>query len=423
MEKAPMSMTLYDIIISSAGSASALQKPDGSMPPGVNGPYNDPETPVRNTAHWTMVFLKAHDISGERRFLKSAEQALGYLHSTAARPMGHTFWHRKNPDKDTCNGLIGQAWTLEALVLAGEQTGREESLRLAEEVFLLHPFDEEKGLWQRVNADGMRLPFDVTFNHQLWFAAAGALLGRHSETAARQAGRFMEMLPVHLRLYGDGLIYHPLLFRFGWRQTLKDLLRAASEPRERKEKLRYKAVGYHLFNMHAFCMLHEVWPGHSFWEHRLFKQALSYAFSDEFSRQIGHNTFGYPYNPPGFEMGYVIDRFGGRSDGGRSDGDRPAGARVEGGSVEGGSVDGSAGDGSADGGRADGGDRVKKEPDKSRWVSSQLERCYNPATGLMDRGTPDGSTHAARLYEAVRLNNVGVEFREDVPPQPTATAS
>lgn len=39
-----------------------------------------------------------------------------------ARPMAATFWHRKNPEKDACNGLIGQAWTIEALTMAAGAT-------------------------------------------------------------------------------------------------------------------------------------------------------------------------------------------------------------------------------------------------------------------------------------------------------------
>ena len=43
---------LWDLIVKSADKGKELQAGDGSMPAGHNGPHNDPETPVRNTAHW-----------------------------------------------------------------------------------------------------------------------------------------------------------------------------------------------------------------------------------------------------------------------------------------------------------------------------------------------------------------------------------
>lgn len=43
---------LWDLIAKSAKRGIKLQAEDGSMPAGHNGPHNDPETPVRNTAHW-----------------------------------------------------------------------------------------------------------------------------------------------------------------------------------------------------------------------------------------------------------------------------------------------------------------------------------------------------------------------------------
>ena len=40
-------MLLSDIILQSCEAALQLQSEDGSFPPGCNGPYHDPETPVR----------------------------------------------------------------------------------------------------------------------------------------------------------------------------------------------------------------------------------------------------------------------------------------------------------------------------------------------------------------------------------------
>ena len=37
------------------------------------------------------------------------------------------------------------------------------------------------------------------------------------------------------------------------------------------------------------------------------------------------------------------------------------------------------------------------------WLNEQIQRCYSPETGLMDRDTDDPKTHAARVYEATRI--------------------
>ena len=74
---------LYQLIEFSAAAAIALQAPDGAMPPGHNGPYHDPETPVRNTSHWLITFLKAHDISGRKQFLEAVRCSHHLIYSTS----------------------------------------------------------------------------------------------------------------------------------------------------------------------------------------------------------------------------------------------------------------------------------------------------------------------------------------------------
>src|SRR5512134_800532 len=110
-------MTLHEVIVDSARAAIALMSPStGSVPGGHNGPYHDPETPVRTTSHWLITFVAAYRISVGDVFRDAACRAAGYLQTEDARPRRKTFYHRLNPSKDGCNGLVGQAWTLEALL-------------------------------------------------------------------------------------------------------------------------------------------------------------------------------------------------------------------------------------------------------------------------------------------------------------------
>ena len=341
------------------------------MPSGHNGPYYDDETPVRNTSHWLITFAKAYRITGQQSFRTAAQKALDYLLSEEARPMGHTFWHRKNPEKDTCNGLIGQAWTIEALVAAAELLETREPIRVAEDVFLVHPFREEVGLWRRVAVDGQRLSLDYTLNHQIWFAAGGALLAPYvNSSVGQQVDRFMDRLHVHFRTHGSGLIKHGIRTAHtwdpsNWRTILKRGLRRGIEvffPSVPKTK----EVGYHPFNLYGLAILYKQYPDHSFWGSAAFQNACKYLSSDEFKREIYESPYGFPYNPAGFEVAFALDTF--------------TDVFLEG------TID-------------------KQES----WVEDQLKKCYDYGSKFMESNTEDKKTHSARLYEAIRLSNLSVE--------------
>ncbi len=365
--------TLHDVIVTSARAALGMQKNDGSMPPGHNGPYHDPETPVRNTSHWTITFLKAWKISGDKRFETAARHAVDYLMRDELRPQGHSFLQRTKPNKDACNGVIGGAWTIEALVTAGERLGVPEAIDLASQVFLLNPFDQETGLWRIIETDGRDLGFDMIFNHQLWFAAAGGMLVQHgNQSIAINVRRFLDRLDGNLALYPDGLVKHfvggtsardsasiigrakILTVRLIKRRRLRTLNDA---------DLHYRAVGYHSFNLYAFGMLAEAIPDHPFWQSERFSRALRYVESGSYRDGIDQNKYGYPYNPPGFEIPYAKSVFASSF---------------------------TTGD----------------QSDPETWVSEQLRRCFDFGSSQMSLGTADSLTHAARLYEATRIPNV-----------------
>ena len=58
------------------------------------------------------------DKTSEEKFKKAALACTEYLSGQKARPYGKTFCHRKSDSKDKCNGLIGQAWSIEAIAIA-----------------------------------------------------------------------------------------------------------------------------------------------------------------------------------------------------------------------------------------------------------------------------------------------------------------
>lgn len=394
-------MKLYDILERSAQVAVEEQRDDGSLPSGHNGPYHDSETPVRNTSHWLITFLKVYEITGDETYRKAALQASDYLRSPEARPHGVTFHHREVENKNSCNSLIGQAWSIEALAMAAMKSTHKasESVRIAEDVFLLHPFDWELALWKQVEIDGTVLPFDATFNHQLWFAAAGALLTQFTTVSPKideRVTRFLDELNNTIQIYPDGLIKHSLdpdpsvdkylhmilhdryarLFvmavvrRFSLvdNRIVRTVLNKPYIPIRRApltgKEIRRKAMGYHSFNLYALALLYKRYPEHPFWESETFRKIWEYARSDAYREGLDGNSYGYPYNPPGFEIPFALEVFGDDS----------------------------------------------KTESQEWWLSSQLQRCYDPQTHQLSRNTEDPVTLTARLYQATRLPNIDVDI-------------
>jgi len=353
---------LHDLLARSAAAGLRLQRPDGSLPEGGNGPYADLETPVRNTAHWLVLFATAQWRSGEPRLREAALRAAAFLASAEARPAGAAFLCRRRVGKDACNGLVGQAWAIEALAEAATCLDAEPLAKLAETVFLLHPFDARAGLWRRVEVDGAVLGPDFTLNHQLWFAAAGSIL---APLAAAEVGlrvrAFLDALPRCLALHRDGAVRHPVASAAALRIAPRIALRLARERVRRRAPLREKAVGYHAFNLHALAILRTRMPDHAFWAHPRFERAWRYAGSEAFRAAVASNRYAWPYNPTGLEMAWALEAF-------------------------------------APGSRAE----------QERWVAEQLRRHFDARTNLLSRATPDPATLAARLYEAARLGDLRV---------------
>ncbi len=353
-------MTLTEIITETSKVGVNLQSKNGSMPPGHNGPYIDPETPVRNTAHWCITFLKAYQISDNQQFLDAAVKCGDYLLSDEARPMDSVFFCRKNPEKDFANGLVGQAWVIEALVELTKVTGKQKYRELAEKVFLMHPYDKNFAAWKRKNVDGSNNGFDSTFNHQLWFAASGGLLADQNEEVKKQVLHFLNAIESHVELNKDGCIKHKGRFLVQTpAQKLKYWVKLFRESNKHKKYMKMKSIGYHGFNLYGFALLKNSFPSHSFFSTEILKKALNYTSSNVFKQKLPKSKYGFPYNPPGFEIAYALQEFDAAS-----------------------------------------------EEEITEWVSWQISKCYNFETNLMTKGdTEDPNTYAARLYEATRLKN------------------
>jgi hypothetical protein len=304
-------MKLNDFILNSCCEALTYQdKIKGYMPAGHNGPYFDPETPVRNTAHWCISFIKSYRISKRIEFREAAIHCGDYLLSKDAVPMGSVFFCRMNPKKDFSNGLVGQAWAIEALVALFELTQNEKYIDYAVEIFKNHPYDKKYHAWVRLNVDGSLNGFDKTFNHELWFAAAGSLLAFRDNEIRSQVIDFMEFLDSHFEIFKDGCVKHKGYFLdLKPEEKVKRFLILLITSSSEKKYIRMKSIGYHSFNTYALSIIKNVFPELDFWKSKKIKLAVDYLISNKFYNLIDNNKYALPYNVTGFEVPFAIETF------------------------------------------------------------------------------------------------------------------
>lgn len=364
---------LWDLIVSSAEAGVKLQAHDGSMPAGHNGPHKDPDTPVRNTAHWVITFLKAYEYTKNDDFKNAAKKAADYLISKEARPMNTAFWCRKNPEKDFSNGLIGQAWVIEALALASYELEISIYKEIAKEVFLFHPFDEKIGLWRAVNVDGSYQPINVTFNQQLWFATSGTLLLKNEDAGEEisfRVNRFLEIYPKYFHIHKNGLIRHQIQNKIQNKTPASKLKRSILNLyRIYHPQYHDQEIGYHSFNLYALALLrNNGWLDlENLKKNHKFINALHYSMTQEYRDKISKDKYAFSYNPTGFEIAFVIDNF--------SDCICTSNFKLS-----------------------------------EEWVNEQIKKHYYFEKGLMCKNTTDPKTLAARIYEATRLPNTEINL-------------
>ncbi|WP_197052480.1 agl cluster protein AglQ [Halobellus rufus] len=373
----------YDLIVETAYEGISLLNKQGAAPAGHNGPYNDPESPVRNTSHWVVTFSKAYDITGDSVFRDAIADAIGYLLSENIRPNECTYHCRSADGKDSCNGLIGQAWAIEGLVAAANQGIKpDRALEVAKEVFTAHPFHTDVGLWRTVEPTGEIKRFDLTYNHQLWFAAAGAQLADAGITVVnKQVQRFVERIEELTDVNSEGRIRHPLRPKYSASEYFSYLnsperfwlfaptvLHALSMiAKTRRENLLEKAWGYHSFNLHALAILAEHYPSSPIWDSNMIRQTVNLILTKKYQTKVYYNKYGYSYNPTGIENAYALEAFG----------------------------------------------ENENRNHQRLWLEKQLRECYNTGKRLMTNKTPDPATHAARIYELTYLPDIEVNLTSE----------
>jgi hypothetical protein len=232
---------------------------------------------------------------------------------------------------------------------------------LASDIFSIHRFNENLGLWHRREINGRILPIDWTFNHQLWFASVGSMFDKKLYPEIHnQVEIFIKKLPSNFDIYKNGLIWHPVAKKeFSLNGFLRWTNQLRRSKKEKKEAV-HKAIGYHQFNLYAFAILKKNYPEIDFWNTKKFNKALEFLESKEYEKGLINNKYGFDYNVAGIEAAFALEVFRGS----------------------------------------------KSKELQEYWLEKQFQRSYDFEKCLLNKNTDDPETLSARIYEATRLDNL-----------------
>ena len=287
-----------EFIFLSAQQGLKILNKNQEMPSGHNGPYFDEETPVRNNAHWAMLFLKAFSLSKNKDYLLAAKKCISFLKNSINE--NHVFKCRMKKGKDKVNGLIGQAWAIEPLGFIQKYEPDSEALQMAIKLIRQHKYDKNISLWYKSNLKGQNDGLDFTFNHQLWFTAIASKFSKYDNEIDLLCLDFLNNINKNIQIDKSGRILQSIkinILESQFKPFLKKFLR-------RKQYLynKLKEIGYHGFNTYAFALLYQSYPQNKFWNSDIFNKVINYLSSNEFSKNIRRTKYGFPYNPPGIEI-------------------------------------------------------------------------------------------------------------------------
>ena len=372
-----VTIPIHELLERSAESALKLQREDGSFPSGTNGPYQDDATPIRNTANWLKILSFAYNQTGKKKFKRASDSAVGYLKKDDHRPHGYTYRCRRSQSKDSCNGVVGQANVIEALTRAGDYLDRPELYDHAAEIYHLHPFNENTGVWNRVEIDGTVLTIDRTFNHQLIFAAASASLVSQADRPDIQEDveAFLDNLPKNMCLDPSGVVVHrlrPGLSNIDFKSIVLDrspelLINPVLHAKRRlltENETHLKELAYHSVNLYWLACLKNRISKHKVWSHLPVSALIDVTREQRYRSLAEQRTEWFSNIPPGFQVTNAITIF-------------------------------------------------ESSPDNNEmryWIEITLSNHYNKETDLFEKNSTDRYTLSGLLYPMIDLPNITVSF-------------
>jgi len=310
---------------------------------GVNGPYHNEDTAVRNSAHWITTYSYLYSITGNRQYYETAKTLSEFLLKEENYGSSGSICARTDARFDHTNGLIGQAWVIEGLIAAAELFDSNLYYEKALNLFGVQHFNPYNNLWEVTDCDGTK-DFDLTFNHQLWFAASGAMILEYEaknkiNTSAWIDDQIKCFLSASEKEYfnvkENGCIVHVV----NYKKTSSETEYSVELQKKRKNKsfktrpmdvIRKKITdklssfsftegleeGYHIFDLYGFALLKNSYGEHPLFKSDKLRRALSYALDTDKLLELRNscggspfNKFAFGYNSPAFEYPFVAYSF------------------------------------------------------------------------------------------------------------------
>lgn len=270
---------------------------------GVNGPHNHNMTSARVYSHIAIIFAYRYSITKNMKFYNLAVYCIDYLLCKEIFIEKRYFKHREEPGKTDSNGLIGQMWTIEALIYCSKKLCKLQYKNIALKVWRHHKFDSSTSMWRQINLCGSKLgPIDYTLNQQIWTYAMGTLLSNDlTETERQNLNDFLDMLDRSIDL--ECKILPLSIFK---RNTFESIKFKLSLIKHGTYNSFYeRETCYHIFSLCGLVIGIKYLDKHPL--KMKLNKLLEVTKKDKFIKKLRSSDFGFHYNVPGFEL-YFINR-------------------------------------------------------------------------------------------------------------------
>ena len=302
----------------------------GHATAGHNGPHGHLDTPVRNTGHYLIIYSFLYKHTHDEKYLQICKKFADYLIVEQQKSKSGAIQCMVSDKFDHLNGLIGQGWTIEALLYYYSISKDDRCLQTAHSIYRSQYYDEKLHLWHRIELDGSDIGIDPTYNHHVWFAACSYPLAALCQDKGidNQIRDFLtEGAKRDFRIHHDGLLKHHVnVYNRQMRKThaknfIKTCLAPFSFLNQQKLNPKYMEYAYHIFDMYGFCILKEHYGELPIFSSPQFFKAVSCAQNIHYlnkkngvygamERGRAFNPYGYSYNAFAFEYPYVAKRCG-----------------------------------------------------------------------------------------------------------------
>jgi len=294
-------------ILKHAEYGLSIQYKSGAMPEGINGPHNHKMTGARNTSHWIILFLHAYTLSNKQTFKDASLRALDFLLSPAILKTNQYFIHRKQKGFNEANGLIGQAWSLEALYYASRILETNEYKNIALSVFNNHKFDQYFNLWYRKEDNNTDI-LEGTVNQQIWFAAIGAKLQEDNDhTGLTNIKLFLDNIEKQFVVRNNIMVNY--LLKDNLLYKVYDNIKLYKKYGFSNNVFSEIQLPYHIFALTGFAILYDKFKEHAFWKSKKFMRIISIILDPSIDSLLLKSRYGYTYNVSGFEIPFIIRTF------------------------------------------------------------------------------------------------------------------